>query len=243
MRAFLVGEVHQDLRALAGLQVLEDDARRVVLGPSPMSLHVLRAGGADVDLAQRDAGGAGQRARVLERARGGAEAGHGHGDDPLAGQAEQVEGAVAPPAAPAWSRGRRRGRGSPAARRCARGAWPGPRSGWRRSPGSGRRAAAGSAGTKGCGSTGRTRRCGFGGGIGASGDRAGSPAGRSCTASPKDVCLMRSTTSRSTSTSVTIRSPSRGKRSPSARRVAFSATSSWPPNTTSVVDSCTPVFA
>ena len=53
---------------------------------------MLGARGADVHLPQLHAQGARELARVVERARGGAEAGHGHGQDPRPRQAEQVEG-------------------------------------------------------------------------------------------------------------------------------------------------------
>jgi hypothetical protein len=50
-RALLVGKVHQDLGALAGLEVLEGDAFGVARIETDV-LDVLRAGGADVDLAE-----------------------------------------------------------------------------------------------------------------------------------------------------------------------------------------------
>ena len=60
--SLLVGEVHQDLRALAGLEVLVGGALRVG-GVEADVANVLGAGGADVDLPQRHAEG-GRRARA-----------------------------------------------------------------------------------------------------------------------------------------------------------------------------------
>ena len=80
---FLVGHVHEDLRPLPGLEVLEGEALAVggVEGDVP---DVLLAGGPDVDLAQLDPHGLGQAARVGQRAAGGPEARHGHGQHAVA---------------------------------------------------------------------------------------------------------------------------------------------------------------
>ena len=101
---------------------------------------------------------------------------------------------------------------------------------------------AGSSGTKGWTSSRRARRWGRGARMGSRATRRWERA-RACTPSAKEVCRARSTISRSVSTSVTSRSPSRLKRSPSASSTPFSATRSWPPKTTSVVDSWTPALA
>ena len=93
-RAVQVREVHQDLRALAGLQVLVGHAL-AVLRVEPDVRDVLQAGGLDVDLAQRGAERRAQLPRVLERAPAGAEAGHGDGQDTGARQLQQVERAHA----------------------------------------------------------------------------------------------------------------------------------------------------
>ena len=92
----------------------------------------------------------------------GAEAGHGHRPDPERGRPSRSKVAHATSRASVESRPPDR----PSVTRvaaCARAAWPGRRSGWRRSLGSARRDG-GIAGHEGCGSTRRTRRCGLGGG-------------------------------------------------------------------------------
>ena len=103
---------------------------------------------------------AGQLARLAQRARGGAEAGHGDGEDArrAAGRAGRTSSRTR--AARAWSRARRRGRGSRACRPVCSSRLASPavwiaKISWQRSS-----SVAGSAGTKGCGSTARTRRCG-----------------------------------------------------------------------------------
>ena len=87
--ADLVGDVHQDLRALARLGVFVGHVvLALVVADVP---EVLPHGVADGDHPQRRAQDLGQPLGVAARARRGAEAGHGDGDDPRARQPRQVE--------------------------------------------------------------------------------------------------------------------------------------------------------
>ena len=92
--ARLVGEVHQDLRALAGLRVLEDDVVLVLVVTDVVEVRAHRW--RDVDLAHGHGRARRIRPRALSRVRalGGAEARHGDGDDPPSGADRAVERAA-----------------------------------------------------------------------------------------------------------------------------------------------------
>ena len=89
--AELVGKVHKDLRAFAGLGVLVGDVRhtRVVADVGEMRANGL----ADRDGAKVDAQLLGQALGVGLGAARRAEAGHGHRMDARAGQPQHIEGA------------------------------------------------------------------------------------------------------------------------------------------------------
>ena len=86
-----------------------------------------------------------QLPRVLERAAGGAEAGHGHRQHARARQLQQVERAHAHEQRQGRVEAAREAERDLRAGRCARAGAPGRPSGWRRSPGSARRASPGRA--------------------------------------------------------------------------------------------------
>ena len=87
--ALHVGDVHQYLRALAGLTVFI--GRRAVFGIESDVAEVLRAGVADRNFADRDAQPAHQFQRGVVGAVRGAEAGHGDADDSGAVESQLVE--------------------------------------------------------------------------------------------------------------------------------------------------------
>ena len=88
--SLLVGDVHDDLRALARLAVLVGDVvdALVVADVSKVLTH----GRGNVDLAQLHAEGVCQRGGVAVRALGGAKARHGNRNDALTVESEQVKG-------------------------------------------------------------------------------------------------------------------------------------------------------
>ena len=91
--ALAIGDVHEDLGALAGLGVLVGDG---VVGLVVADVgEVLAHGRGDAHLAQLAAQGLGHGRGVAVRALGGAKAGHGDGDDARTLKAEQVKGAGA----------------------------------------------------------------------------------------------------------------------------------------------------
>ena len=89
--ALLVREVHEDLGALAGLEVLVGGALAVPRVEADVP-DVLLAGGPDVDLPQLGARRGGEAPRALQGAGGRAEPGHGHREDAGAREAQEVEG-------------------------------------------------------------------------------------------------------------------------------------------------------
>ena len=89
--ALLVGHVHEDLRALAGLGVLVGDVVDGLVVPDVG--EVLAHGRADDDLAQLHAERLREQRGVVVRAIRGAKARHGDGDDAAAVEAQQIEGA------------------------------------------------------------------------------------------------------------------------------------------------------
>ncbi len=135
--ALLVGEVHEHLGALPGLEVLEGDARTVV-GVQADVADVLLAGRPDVDLPQLGPGRLRESVGVSPGALRGAKGRHRHREDPLAVRGPAGRRSGRTPGAPVWSRGLRRRRAPPAATRRARADEPVPRSGSRRPRGSGR---------------------------------------------------------------------------------------------------------
>ena len=86
----LVGQVHEDLRALPGLGVLKGDGL-VLHGLADVG-EVLFHRLADIDLHEIRAQLHGQQFRVGTGAFGGAEAGHGDGQDALPVPAQHIEG-------------------------------------------------------------------------------------------------------------------------------------------------------
>ena len=129
-----------------------------VLGVEADVPDVLLAGRPDVDLAQLARRPPGPGARAFASVRSVVpKPGMVTARMPCARQPQQVEGARAHEERERRVEPAREAEHHALARRCARAARPGPRSGWRRSPGSARRASAGSAGTNGCGSTRRTQ--------------------------------------------------------------------------------------
>ena len=89
--ALLVGQVHEDLGALPGLQVLEGDAL-AILGIEPDVADVLLARRADVDLPELRPRSSGQSVSALARPLRRAEGGHRHRKDAAAVEAQQFEG-------------------------------------------------------------------------------------------------------------------------------------------------------
>ncbi len=87
----LVGDVHENLRALAGLAVLVRDVTHGLVVADVRK--VLAHGGGYAYLAQLAAQGVTEGGGVGVRAVRGAKAGHGDGDDAVVVQSQQVEGA------------------------------------------------------------------------------------------------------------------------------------------------------
>ena len=244
MPALLVREVHQDLRPLAGLQVLEGDARVGRRGrgrcPRCAARRPARMSISRSSLPQRAARGARavSSVRALVPKPGMVTASTSPRGRPsrssVRAQTSRASVESRPPERPSTSRrepvcSSRRARPAVWIENTSR-----QRSSTRRGVGGHERVRL---------ERPRSSRAGRRAGIGVERHRAVARAGRVHARRRSVVCRARSTRSRSMSTSATIRSPSRRKRSPSASKLPFSAISKWPPNTRSVVDSWTPAFA